>query len=639
MGSQLPQQSRPDEFVGRWGSMTVPSLSLCCPGCSSTLHGAIHLRCPHCGRVAPTDPAGITRFSSSDRAWPDVPEAFARSVMRAQTPDDVIAALNDVAHPVPRPQQERLLDPRNGGLAVLVGARVDTSALVLGTPWTTLPRALASLGVQVVWLDWYEARLRFGRLMCGSQAVLTGHIDPAEALPFSDGVFDFVFADLDEVDRVTAYGSSKLSGRRAKRVLTELHRVLDADGVAVLGITNPYRRPRVMGTAAAAAPGRVEAVRSALRPWGEHRIRAAGFTGMRIVVPYPHRGRWRRLIPEERLPEHLARARLPTSSEGVATSLVRRAAASVGAGKWIVRDYIVLAHRRPRGGAPPRMLTESLDAFAGEPPPVVGALSDARVTVTGCRSFVKFPLSCLEQQGLIREIENTVAARATAFEPFTLPWARTEVWHGVPYSVFPLVTQPRDTASSDAWAAILTALEAQDDDCTAAFRDTALWNRLRSDRGIADVREIGAESLHDAVLDRCSDIIVPVGATHGDLHALNVLLRGSHRPLLVDWNRFEPLNPLLLDAVKAAISAHRKHTKASLAKALSDFADGAFDDPLARRAHKLLGAMTPLQAVTLVLLDRTVSYGSPRSSHRPWKLEPLQKAAGCLTRRLEEWPS
>lgn len=368
-------------------------------------------------------------------------------------------------------------------------------------------------------------------------------------------------------------------------------------------------------------------------------MRLAGFAGTRVVVAYPRRSDWQRLIPRERLRQDLMKPRGTDSTARVLPSLVRRAAAASGAAIWLVPEYLVLAHRRPRGDGPPLMLTESLVAFAGEPPPVVGALGDARVTMTGEQSFVKFPLSRSQQGALAQEVEKTLVARTTSFGPLTLPWARSDDWHGIPYSVFPLVPQPRRIARSETSTAVLAAIEAREVERTAPIRDTALWERLFSERGVEDVREIGAEALRDAVLDRCADVLVPVGPTHGDLHERNVLPRGRQRPLLIDWNRFEACNPLVLDAANAAVWMQRKHARVSLGAALSAFADGDLDDEITRRARQLLGGLTPLQAATLLLLDRIVSYGPPRARHRPWKLEPLQTAAVTMSRRLDEWPS
>jgi SAM-dependent methyltransferase len=629
MGLQLPQQGR----RATQAPPEVPSspLALRCPGCAGRLQGASHLRCPRCGRVVPADPLDIWRLSSSDRAWPDVPEGFARAVLRARTTDHMVAVLADPVHHLTRPQKQWLLSARAGGVAVLAPVRDGSTVLVLGTPASTLPRALHSLGAEVAWLDWYEARLRFGQLMCTPQAAITAHVAPDEPLPFSDGVFDFVFADVDEIARVHGGGA-----RSVRRTLTELRRVLHPAGTAVIASSNPLRR--TAGNGQLTPVGRAGAVvGTGGRPGGTRLLHAAGFHALRVVVPYPDRHGWQRLIPQERLRADLMQPRGVASSAGLVPSLLRRAAAWGGLARWIVPDHIVLA-RRDAGHGPPATLAESLEVFAGGAPPIMGALGDARVTMAAGDVFVKFPLSSSQQHALAEEVEKTARARSTDFEPFTLPWALTRHWHGTPYSVFPRVPQHRRVPREDAWEAVLEALRAQGAERLVPLSETALWSRLGSPQGERDVDEVGAASLRDAVLDRCAHVVAPVGATHGDLHAMNVLLRERRRPVLVDWNRFEVCNPLVLDAASAAVDAHRRRTGASFGAALCAFADGELDGPLARRGRELLGDLTPLQAATLVLLDRTVSYGSPRSRYRPWKLEPLRTANEMLTRRLGEWP-
>jgi aminoglycoside phosphotransferase (APT) family kinase protein len=164
--------------------------------------------------------------------------------------------------------------------------------------------------------------------------------------------------------------------------------------------------------------------------------------------------------------------------------------------------------------------------------------------------------------------------------------------------------------------------------------ETALWARLDTDRGRADVVELAAQALAERLHRLGPERSVLVGRTHGDLHAGNVLLAAAGPAVLIDWNRSEAVNPLLLDAVYAAVRQHGRRTGGSLAASLVDYLEGRIAGQLARHAARTVGDLTRIEAAALVVLDRVASYSLPRGRHKPWTLPPLRQAVDVVNARL-----
>jgi SAM-dependent methyltransferase len=572
--------------------------------------------------VVRTDDVGITLLAASDEPWSTVPPYVVQTARRATTADQVIADLIDGQPPWSVDLQRRLLHPKSGAVATLVGPRPGATALVLGTAWASLPAALASYRVDVVVADWIYARLRLNRLLHVARPIPCLHLGLLDALPWSDESFDYVFLDVREFDHLCQPDCEAV--RVKAQALTEVRRVLRRDGTALIGSRNALRAgfkvPRLRRREQRRQ--QLRHVSEALRtPWRDRSLSDAGLRVRREVVPYPRDEDWRWLVPGERL-----RDQVPSVSgwKGRAVTLVLRA----GLAKWAGRDHYLLVQRADAAERTVRTLAESLVGVR-EPTPLTLALSDARVAVTNSKSFLKVPLSLDQQVALEAEVEKTKLARTTAFAPFVVSRARIERWHGVPHAIYPTVAG-RPVGASHAQAAVDAALRALDSSALATLDSTTFWRRLSSARGGADAAEISAAGLREEVLDVVGGRLVPVGPTHGDLHQGNVLVPVSGHPLLVDWNRFELRNPLLLDALYAAVRAEQAEGRATLGQALLAFVRGEIMSPPAARAQELLGELTRLQAAQVVLLERIVSYSLPRRRHKPWTLAPLQEAVRAL---------
>jgi SAM-dependent methyltransferase len=564
-------------------------------------------RCAGCGAAVVVDDVGIVRLTTESRAWSGVPRRVGQDTLAARSAEQIVDAMVDGERPWPEELQRRLLHPAGGAPATLVDLPPGRPVLDLGTGWETLPSALHALGAEVVSADWSYERLRFARLMYEPAPPLSVQLTADGRLPWDDGSFDAVFVDVAEVQRTLADTSGA-----AEAVLAEVRRILTADGVAVVGVSSVPPRE-------ALSTRRWRAALAA--PWKHPAVAAAGLVAARVVVPSPARIGWRQLVGLEGLAAHVRTS--PRSSRPKAW--LARSLAAVRGSHLLTRDAFVLA-QRPDATTPPSPITEHL---VGEGTAVL-ALSDARVAVVGTEHFAKLPLSPSQAEAVVAEVDKTHLARGTSLGAYAVAPARVEHHGPIPFSVYPLV--PRAEPSLDEVEAVLVeALTPPAEHEVGPLLDTDFWRRLASSRAAADAEEIGAVALRTAVLERLGARSVPVGPTHGDLHVDNVLVALDGRRLLVDWNRFELRNPLLLDAVYAAVRVHEQRAGVSFPRALQDFAIVGVGGPLGGRAATLLGELEPADAAVVLLLDRIVSYSQPRRRYKPWTMGPFAEAARSLS--------
>lgn len=359
-------------------------------------------------------------------------------------------------------------------------------------------------------------------------------------------------------------------------------------------------------------------------------LRKTGLLVSRVVVPFPGHAAPHHLVPETELRRHIGEiVHRGAGWKDAAKYAVKHALRLVGFAHWIPHDRLMVA-RRDRGIVD---VGTWAGTFAGdlEDLPTFTTLSDARVALQARSEFIKVPLSLHQQLALADESEKTRSARRTPFAPFTLAEGERRQAGGVPYVSYPLIEERPGTAGETA-EVVLGALRAVAPGELAPLRSTTFWARLSGRRGESDVRETGAKALREATLDELGDLLVPCGPTHGDLHEGNVLLPVSGPPGLVDWNRFEVNNPLVLDAGYAAIRAHELDAGAGFASGLLAFSRGELESELAAHAMTLLGSLELRRAAELILLDRIVSYSLPRRRYKPWTMRAMVVAVHEMLR-------
>lgn len=556
--------------------------------------------CVDCERERPVDIGGVVYLTERDLSWPDVPENVLDQVRDATTAEEIIDAMLDPRDPWSQSLQARLLHPAGAAAVTLDMPAPGMDVLDLGTGWPALASALQSFGARTTSADPVPLRLRFEQLMHDQPAVEAVHLSLSSRLPWEPSSFDRVFVDAHEVRR---------SGADLATILAEVRRVLKDNGSLIMGLDHRAAVSR----------------RKLRRMLAKH-----GLTLARVAAPVPHGGDWSWLVPEHRLRVQLLdEIKRRRRARVLSKQTAKRVLVALGGARWIAQGRYVVACA---GQSPPP--TSPLAAVLGEHSsrsPSIMRLSDARVAIFGSESFVKLPLSEQQQRALLQEAQNTRLARETAFAPFVIGSEHVGDWNGLPYVRYPLLRE-RIAQSDEAAKAVEAVLHAVAPGQDAPLRDTVLWERLSSARAERDAAEAGGSHLRQWALKELGDVAVPVGPTHGDLHQGNVLLTHDRPPILVDWNRFELRNPLLLDAGYAAIEHHRRTTGANLAEALASFRDRRLDGPLAVHAASVRGGLSDDAAAVVILLDRLVSYSLPRRRYKPWTMGPMLKAVQALGR-------
>lgn len=548
--------------------------------------------------------------SSSSRPW-RAPAALVSSVATATRDVDLVG----VVATLPVAQQHALLHPDGGASACLLPLGPGIRVLDLAATYATRAVALASFGAEVTRADWCYDRLRFAQIVHLPRPVAAVHLATAVPLPFGSESFDVVCVDVADLPPETSIPA----------LVAELRRVVAPGGT--VSVTVSRSAP---GAPAGSLGGGPRTARDARAVSAA--LRTGGFPVIRRFAELRAGGSSHQLVPLARSRQVLSR---PLPARGRRGRLVNRAvatAARLGLGPVLVPSHVVLGSARAGGNAG---LVQSLPELHEEPQPAVTTLSDARVALLGRDVVVKVPLSERERDVLAREVAKTRSARASALGEHVVPWAEVRESGAATYGVFPRIRHRPAQSLAEVDAALASALAAQPG-APAALGTTALWSRLAAERGRADVTELGADALAEQLHRLGPDRSVLVGLTHGDLHGGNVLLAAAGPAVLIDWNRSEQHNPLLLDAVYAAVRQHGRRTGGSLAAALVDYVEGRVTGQLADHATRAVGDLTRLDAATLVVLDRVASYSLPRGRYKPWTLQPLRQAVDMIAQRLTD---
>jgi ATP-binding cassette, subfamily C, bacterial len=541
--------------------------------------------------------------------------------------------------PEPKVLSEPLVRPSANhrvALAALASTFRGTLSLVAGGEASGLSRSIAWCGGRVVQICSPASNANGDpRALRPGSAYPRVYASPAGLLPFRDSSFDSVFID-DFLGKVPTFVPEKVHPREAQvTFLRDCRRVLKPGGRLLVATPNRVglsswggRPDRYLGLSYIALAPRVLAdawsrlVRG--RPFREHiygmtgylqLVRSAGFEVVRIHAPWPRHDWWQVVVPDIAASDWRD-FRLPPSTAG------RRRAAVIlgllgrlGLHSRILPDYYV----EGRAGDPVQDFDPSRDdSLLGRilESAQVPANADLRLRyramsttlfIISGNKFLKIPVSDRGVQRLHAEVAALRRLSNHRLGQFTLGLAELSSAAGVTYASYPFF--PHKQRESSALLRIEASFKALfHDPINSPLAQTACWRRI-SNPGWTDI--LGQSEARRLIVDwlpRLASRSVPVGISHGDLNAGN-LLEGERRLVMIDWDLFEEPSPLFLDAIHAVFGHVIKESNTSfpvggryvhfLKRLYAQ--DPAF--PLLRYAVGLIGELTWEEAVTLYVLS------------------------------------
>lgn len=568
-------------------------------------HVALQAENPRPVRSVP-DQFGIKHLSDSTVRWTAVPDHLAAAVRDATGADRVV----DVVAELPTHLQQQLLHPRDGVLALALPLQAGDRVLEVASPSGSLTTALSHFGARVTRVDWCHDRLKFAQLIHGPRpepALLVTDVRELGHLADVVGVtleLDHVLLETPRVSLLDCF--------------TAVRECLAPRGVMALKVSR-----RALGKSGRAEARSLRGVVDCLEQ--------AGLTVDRSYSYLPITGGSFGLLTSEQARRLLRRPRRAARTRGKAIGLLRAGTAWLGGAGRQVPTTVFIARRQDAAAEP--LLVDRLGLGGPAAAPQIETLSDARVLVRTPQTVAKLPLSEHAERALAREVNLTQSLRRTPLARFVVPDAEIRRESGVMFAAFPYIAHRTGQSSKDSRQALRSFLEAKESRLLP-LSATALMQRASSDRGCQDIAELRADALL-ARAHRLSGIELRCGITHGDLHPANVLAAKGH-PVVVDWNRGEMCNPLLLDAVYAALKQYQLERRLSLEAAVSGYLDGSVTGPLSDEAHAASAPLSRPDAAALVLLDRVMSYSLPRRRYKPWTLSDLTAAVLVASTALDE---
>jgi ATP-binding cassette, subfamily C, bacterial len=513
-------------------------------------------------------------------------------------------------------------------LAVLAPTFEGTLSLVVGGEGSGLSRSIGWCGGQVIQVGSERAR----RAAPDSVRVCAS---PAVHLPFRNSSFDSVFID-DWLGRLPAFVPEEVSPHAAQvAFLRECRRVLKPGGRLLM--TTPNRaglpswggRPdRYTGLSfVALAPRAVADAWSRIirrRPFREHiygmvgnmrLLRSAGFQAIRVHAPWPHH-HWVQFVIPNVTASDWRDLTLPASAKGRRrTTAMLGFLGRLGMHVRFLPDYYFEARAGEAGKDfdPTRddsilaQILKRARVTADRALRIRFRATSSTLVVTTRERFIKIPVSDPGVHRLRAEVAALRRLAAHRLGRYTLGPGELGIAAGVAYASYPFF--PHEEGENTALRRIETAFNALfHEPHYAPLSDTAFWKRIIASDSLELMERVGAGHLLDHWLPRLARKRVPVGVSHGDLNAGN-LLEGGQRLVMIDWDFFEESSPLFLDAMHAVFRLALRESNSGVPgrRRFVDFLellyarDAVF--PLLRYAVSLLGELTWEEAVTLYVLS------------------------------------
>ncbi len=427
----------------------------------------------------------------------------------------------------------------------------------------------------------------------------------AEVRAAPEGLRDLPDASCDTLLLNRVFDRGEVLGVRAgaanalREAVRQCRRVLKPGGYLLLAMDNPLSVRNIRETVQRSH--RLPRRRSVA--WARNCVRVvrSQLDLRQVYLLQPEVDRWQILQP--------GRARLPDIADftlrGRLRSLRTRAGHLLRLEARFAPGYLLVAC--PAGGhGAPRSLVELLAAAEGlacAEPLIVAQPNSRSVTFSAGKLFFKVPLSPDAEEALASQTQALagLAGPVARFAP--LP-ARLCQANGLHYATFPRLPAPDRAPTASDMLEFMKALHGTPR--AAPLSETDLWSRLFARRDREMLSAVGAGELLQHFEQRAGARRLPTAAIHGDLHAANVIARGS-RKYLVDWDRFEAHSPVLLDYVEAFLSCGREGVMMDWsAKVERLYRILLGSEPLfSGRIIEACGELSPAEAVAAYVLHRT----------------------------------
>lgn len=349
--------------------------------------------------------------------------------------------------------------------------------------------------------------------------------------------------------------------------------------------------------------------------------KAPGLTAYRTLLLLPDTEGQPRYLPPIRVRRETLAAIAPSRR-----AKIQKVAARLGLVRWTSREWLQLSVRSDTGARPVMLADEVVGGDA-----TVIPRGTFRVGVDGPRRFVKVPLSSAQEQGVIAEVARTRAAAETSWAPYVLEGVSTLSLGGITAATYDHV-DATPLGDADLESRVVGFLENIPDKEYQPLGATDLAERFIAPRHPVNLEVTGLVDLRRRVLERSDS--APVGPTHGDLNAGNVLGRRDGGITVIDWVRYEARSPLFIDAAFAALALHWQRHGLRLDEALSDFMDGTLTGPLAMLADRRSGGLSREWMAAWVILHEVSALQGDLTEGDSSNIERLRRAADVVRQKL-----